>query len=102
MPINNNKHLIKFLVLSVPYQLEDINNQESRKYMWVDVKDRYADQIIDIITRDYIPNLKDVILKRVTYSPSDYEKNLLTLLRELFHAELCCHTNLHGCAQSHS
>ena len=77
MPVNNNKHLIKFLVLSVPYQLDDdINNRESRKYGWEEVKDRYADQIIDNITKDYIPNLKDVILKKVAYSPSDYEKNL--------------------------
>ncbi|HZD36550.1 MAG TPA: hypothetical protein VE130_15200 [Nitrososphaeraceae archaeon] len=106
MPVNgnsnNNKHLIKFLVLSVPYQLEDIDNQESRKYRWEEVKDRYADQIIDIITKEYIPNLKDVILKRVAYSPSDYEKNLLTLLREPFHAELYCHINRHGCVQSRS
>ena len=82
MPVNNSKHLIKFLVLSVPYQLDDdINNRESRKYGWEEVKDRYADQIIDNITKDYIPNLKDVILKRVVYSPSDYEKKPINSIK---------------------
>jgi beta-carotene ketolase (CrtO type) len=89
VPVNgennsNNKHLIKFLVLSVPYQLKDINNvgtESSRNYVWEEVKERYADQIIDSITRDYIPNLKDVILKRVAYSPSDYEKKPINSIK---------------------
>ena len=41
---------------------------------WSDIKEQYSDQIIDTITEDYIPNLKEIVLKKVTYSPVDYEK----------------------------
>lgn len=72
---NNNKHLIKFLVLSVPYQIKNGNDEKKESENgWESMKDRYADQIVDAISQEYIPNLRDVILKKITYSPLDYEK----------------------------
>jgi beta-carotene ketolase (CrtO type) len=71
----DNKHLIKFLVLSVPYQIRNENDEKKvDENGWETMKERYADQIIDVINQGYIPNLKDVILKRIAYSPLDYEK----------------------------
>ena len=77
----SNKHLIKFLVLSVPYQLKNHNESEIRLNEWETVKDRYADRIIEIINRDYIPNLKEVILKIVAFSPIDYEKKPINSIK---------------------
>lgn len=78
----DKKHLIKFLVLSVPYKIR--NNEDGMdegKDEWENVKEEYADQIIDMISQGYIPNLKDIILKKVAYSPLDYEKKPINSVR---------------------
>jgi phytoene dehydrogenase-like protein len=79
--LNSNNHLIKFLILSVPYQLKTGNYREIGISEWESVKDHYADQIIEMINHDYIPNLKDVILKKVVFSPIDYEKRPINSIR---------------------
>lgn len=81
-----NKHLVKVLVLSVPYDIKNyginINtNKMDTNTDWSDIKEQYSDQIIDTITEDYIPNLKEIVLKKVTYSPVDYEKRPTTCIR---------------------
>lgn len=81
-----NKHLVKVLVLSVPYDIKNygINNNTNNMDTntdWSDIKEQYSDQIIDTITEDYIPNLKEIVLKKVTYSPVDYEKRPTTCIR---------------------
>ena len=78
---NNNNHLIKFLILSVPYQLKKGNDSEIAINEWERVKDHYADQIIEMINHDYVPNLKDIILKKVAFSPIDYEKRPINSIR---------------------
>lgn len=78
---NNNNHLIKFLILSVPYQLKKGNDSEIEINEWERVKDHYADQIIEMINHNYVPNLKDVILKKVAFSPIDYEKRPINSIR---------------------
>ena len=45
------------------------------------MKDHYGDQIIEMINHNYIPNLKDVIIKKVTFSPIDYEKRPINSIR---------------------
>jgi phytoene dehydrogenase-like protein len=84
VPANDTKHLIKFLVLSVPYNIKSYystNDDKTRQSEWVHIKDQYCDEIIDMITRDYIPNLRDIILKRVSYSPVDYESKPTTSVK---------------------
>jgi len=81
-----NKHLVKVLVLSVPYDIKNygINNNTNNMDTntdWSDIKEQYSDQIIDTITEDYIPNLKEIVLKKVTYSPVDYEKRPTTCIK---------------------
>jgi phytoene dehydrogenase-like protein len=68
------KHLIKFLVPNVPYETEN-------KADWSEIKDEYSDRIIDMVTEDYIPNLKGSILKKIPLSPIDYENKPSTSIR---------------------
>jgi beta-carotene ketolase (CrtO type) len=84
VPANDTKHLIKFLVLSVPYNIKSYyttNDDKTRLSDWMQIKDKYSDEIIDMITHDYIPNLRNVILKRVSYSPIDYESKPTTSVK---------------------
>ena len=85
VPANGTKHLIKFLVLSVPYNIKksycSTNDDKTRQSDWMQIKDRYSDDIIDMITREYIPNLSDIILKKVSYSPIDYESKPTTSVK---------------------
>jgi beta-carotene ketolase (CrtO type) len=78
---SSNNHLIKFLILSVPYQIKQGNDSEIGINEWRRVKDHYADHIIAMINHDYVPNLKDVILKKVAFSPIDYEKRPINSIR---------------------
>jgi phytoene dehydrogenase-like protein len=45
------------------------------------VKDEYADYLIDMITADYLPDLKAKLLKRVAHSPLDLERKLSSAVR---------------------
>jgi beta-carotene ketolase (CrtO type) len=80
---NNNlgKHLIKFLVLSVPYEIKNADPKIAQEKEWDNFKDGYADQIIETIDQDYIPNLKESILKKTIYSPMDYEKKPINSIK---------------------
>jgi phytoene dehydrogenase-like protein len=76
------RHLIKFLVLSVPYKIKyykdtDEKNEENTNLAnaenWNDLKEKYADSILSFITENYLPNLKKETIKRVVFSPLDFE-----------------------------
>ncbi|MGB9167715.1 MAG: NAD(P)/FAD-dependent oxidoreductase [Nitrososphaeraceae archaeon] len=76
------RHLIKFLVLSVPYKIKyfkyaDEKNEENtyleKAENWNDFKEKYADSIVYLITENYLPNLKKETLKGVVFSPLDFE-----------------------------
>jgi phytoene dehydrogenase-like protein len=49
--------------------------------MWDNFKDGYADQIIDTLNHNYIPNLNTSILKKTIYSPVDYEKKPINSIK---------------------
>jgi phytoene dehydrogenase-like protein len=80
---NSNKqhHLIKFLVLSVPYGIKNPDSGIGKENEWENFKDRYADQIIETINQNYIPNLNTSILKKAIYSPVDYEKKPINSIK---------------------
>lgn len=81
---NSNRHLVKFLILSMPYDIKvyNTNNNETNRILdWSSIKDHYSDQIIESITNEYIPNLKDSIAMKVSYSPVDYETKPSTCVR---------------------
>lgn len=88
--VPTGKHLLKFLILSVPYQVksydaditDDDNNNNGDVIItncdWDNIKEQYCDHIIDMITEKYISNLKKITLKSVVYSPADFEKSPTT------------------------
>lgn len=82
--VPSGKHLLKFLILSVPYKIKgdnvagDSSNKTNTKSEWRNVKEQYGDHIIDMIAEKYIRNLKKITLKRVVYSPVDFEKRPTT------------------------
>lgn len=86
--VPNNKHLLKFLILSVPYDIKEIiSDNKSKvefsttKLEWNQVKDNFSDTIISSIDKDYIPNLREEILKITSYSPKDFEKKPSTCIK---------------------
>ena len=75
------KHLKKFVVLSVPYKITGDATGKIAGRDWDQVREPYADYLIDLITTHYMPGLKDRILKRVAHSPLDLERKLPTAVR---------------------
>lgn len=81
------KALMKLVVQPVPYVIKGDAEGKITDRNWKDVKEPFADHIIDLATRDYIPDLRDKIVKRVVHSPQDLEKILPSALQG---------TNTHG------
>jgi beta-carotene ketolase (CrtO type) len=79
------KHLKKFVVLGVPYEIRGDATGKVGEGGWDEVKDRYADYLIDIITADYMPGLKARLLKVETHSPLDLERKLSSAV----HGTIC-------------
>lgn len=78
---SNKNHLIKFLVLSVPYEIKNADGEIGKEIEWEYFKERYTDQIIETINQNYIPNLNTSILKKTIYSPTDYEKKPINSIK---------------------
>ena len=68
------KHLIKFLIPNVPYKIKNNTIDNIKELGWTKLRDPFADRIVDMITQDYIPNLKQIIIRKTSLSPIDYEK----------------------------
>ena len=86
--VPKNKHLLKFLILSVPYDIKEIvsdnnlpNESLTTELAWNQVRDIYSDYIISSINKNYIPNLCSEILKVKSYSPRDFENKPSTSIR---------------------
>jgi phytoene dehydrogenase-like protein len=75
------KHLKKFVVLGVPYQITGDATGQIAGRDWDTVRERYADYLIDLIETNYLPSLKARILKRVVHSPLDLERKLSSAVR---------------------
>ncbi len=79
------KHLKKFVVLSVPYEIKGDATGRISGRSWDEVKEEYADYIIDMVSADYMPDLKTKILKREAHSPRDLERKLSSAV----HGTIC-------------
>ena len=62
--------ICRFKQLLLVYRIENIYQ----------VKDIYSDNIFSSINKNYIPNLRDEILKITSYSPRDFEKKPSTCI----------------------
>jgi beta-carotene ketolase (CrtO type) len=81
------KGLMKLVVQPVPYVIKGDAARRIREADWSEAKEPFADRVVDLITRDYIPDLRDKIVKRVVQSPRDLEKRLPSAIQG---------TNTHG------
>ena len=64
---------MKLVLQPVPYVIKGDATGKITGRTWDDAKEPFADFVIDQITRDYIPNFRDKVLKRVVHSPTDIE-----------------------------
>jgi len=75
------KALMKFVVLSVPYVITGDATGRISGRSWDEAREPYADYLIDLITANYIPDLKAKILKRVAHSPVDISRKIISAVR---------------------
>jgi len=72
---------MKFVVLSVPYTIAGDATGSVPGRNWEEAREPYADYLIDLITTNYIPDLKAKILKRVAHSPVDISQRIISAVR---------------------
>jgi phytoene dehydrogenase-like protein len=76
-----DKALMKFVVLSVPYVITGDATGKIPARTWDEAREPYADYLIDLITANYIPDLKPKMLKRVAHSPVDISRKIISTVR---------------------
>jgi phytoene dehydrogenase-like protein len=75
------KHLKKFVVLGVPYDIRGDATERVGVGGWDEVADRYADYLIELMAESYLPELQDRMLARAVHSPPDIERKLSSAVR---------------------
>jgi len=70
--------VMKMIVHNVPYEIRGDATGKIHGRTWDDVKEAYADYLIDHLTETYAPTLKGSILKRVVHSPVDMERLMVS------------------------
>lgn len=64
---------MKIAVQPVPYLIRGDATGKIYGRMWEEAGEPYADHIIDHLTANYVPDLRDKIIARVVHSPIDIE-----------------------------
>jgi len=67
------KALMKLVVQPVPYRIQGDAGGTITGSTWQQVKESFADRVIEQLTADYIPDLRANIACRVVHSPVDLE-----------------------------
>ena len=75
------KAVMKLIVLNVPYEIEGDATGKISGRTWNEAKEEYADHLIDLLAKSYVPDLADLILKRVVHSPVDMESAIPSAVR---------------------
>jgi phytoene dehydrogenase-like protein len=75
------KAVMKMIVHNVPYDISGDATGEISGRSWDEVKEPYADYLIDYLTDTYAPSLKKSILNRVVHSPVDMERLMVSAVR---------------------
>jgi phytoene dehydrogenase-like protein len=75
------KHLKKFVVLGVPYEIRGDATERVGVGGWGEVGERYADYLIGLMTDSYLPELQDRLVARAVHSPLDIERKLSSAVR---------------------
>jgi phytoene dehydrogenase-like protein len=74
----DGKGLMKFVVHFVPYRVAGDAAGRIRGTHWDDIKDAYADAMIDMLSDEFLPGLRDRIIARSVQSPLDYERRIIS------------------------
>jgi beta-carotene ketolase (CrtO type) len=77
----SGKAVMKIIALNVPYDIKGDATGKISGHTWGEVKEAYADHLIDLITDSYVPGLRDLILERVVHSPMDMELAIPSAVR---------------------
>ena len=83
---------MKFFVSPVPYAIRGDAACSITGTTWSDVQAAFADRVIDRLSRDYIPDLRDKIIGRAVQTPVDLER----LIGSAYHG-----TVMHGAPLSY-
>jgi beta-carotene ketolase (CrtO type) len=75
------KHLKKFVVLGVPYDVRGDATGQVGVGGWDDVREAYADYLIELLADSYLPALQGQMLARRVHSPLDAERKLSSAVR---------------------
>jgi phytoene dehydrogenase-like protein len=75
------KGLMKFVAHYVPYHVIGDATGRISGTGWDEIREQYADHLIDYITANYIPNLKERLVKRVAESPLDLERRIISAVQ---------------------
>jgi len=75
------KGLVKILVKCVPYEIVDDATGRIAARDWDVAKEPYADHVVDLLTRHYLPGFGANILERVVHSPRDQERMISSAVR---------------------
>ena len=70
------KGLMKLVVQPVPFVIKGDAGGRIRGTNWKEVKEAFADRVIEQLTEQYLPDLHDRIVNRVVHSPHDIERML--------------------------
>jgi phytoene desaturase len=70
--------LMKFVVHFVPYRVTGDAASRIRGTHWDDIKEAYADAVIDRLSDDFLPGLRDRIIGRSVQSPLDLERRIVS------------------------
>ena len=75
------RHLKKFVVLGVPYEVRGDATGSVGVGAWGEVRERYADYLIGMLGDRYLPDLGRRIIGRAVHSPIDLERKLSSAVR---------------------
>jgi phytoene desaturase len=70
--------LMKFIVHFVPYRVSGDASGRIHGTHWDDIKNAYADAMIDMLSEHVLPGLRDRIVARSIRSPLDYERRIIS------------------------
>jgi phytoene dehydrogenase-like protein len=79
--VPEGRHLKKFVVLGVPYEIRGDATGRVGLGPWEVVRERYADYIIGMLGDRYLPELGRRIIGRAVHSPIDIERKLSSAVR---------------------
>lgn len=77
----DGKALMKFVVLGVPWSISGDATGKIAAPEWDVAKEPYAAHLLDSIERNYLPGLRQQILKCVAHSPVDVNRKLNSAIR---------------------